>query len=42
MEIVRNAEVSIYRRAGIERELSSSANRRILRLVWHVERMDPS
>ena len=28
------------RRAGIERELANTADQRILRLFWHVERMD--
>ena len=28
------------RRAGIERELASRADQRVLRWFWHVERMD--
>ena len=35
---VRNEEVS--RRAGIERELASRADQRVLRWFGHVERMD--
>ena len=35
---VRNEEVR--RRAGIERELASRADQRVLRWFWHVERMD--
>ena len=27
-------------RAGIEREFASRADQRVLRCVWHVERMD--
>ena len=38
MDRVRNEEVR--RRAGIERELASRADRRVLRWFWHVERMD--
>ena len=38
MDIVRNAEV--HRRAGIERELASRADQRVLRWFGHVERMD--
>ena len=38
MDIVRNKEVS--RRAGIERELASRADQRVLRWFGHVERMD--
>ena len=38
MDIVRNEEVR--RRAGIERELASRADQRILRWFGHVERMD--
>ena len=38
MDKVRNEEVR--RRAGIERELASRADQRILRLFGHVERMD--
>ena len=38
MDRVRNEEVR--RRAGIERELASRANRRVLRWFGHVERMD--
>ena len=30
----------MYRRAGIERELASRANQRVLRWFGHVERMD--
>ena len=36
--IVRNEEV--HRRAGIEMELSSRADLRVMRWFWHVERMD--
>ena len=36
--IVRNEEVR--RRAGIERELASRADQRVLRWVGHVERID--
>ena len=36
--IVRNEEVR--RRAGIERELASGADQRVLRWFGHVERMD--
>ena len=35
MDTVRNEEVR--RRAGIERELASRANRRVLRWFWHVK-----
>ena len=35
---VRNEEVR--RRAGIERELASRADQRVLRWFWHAERMD--
>ena len=38
MDRVRNEEVR--RRAGIERELASRADRRVLRWFRHVERMD--
>ena len=38
MDRVRNEEVR--RRAGIERELSSRADQRVLRWFGHVERMD--
>ena len=38
MDRVRKEEV--HRRAGIERELASRADQRVLRLIWHVERMD--
>ena len=38
MDRVRNEEV--HRRAGIERELASRANQRVLRWFGHVERMD--
>ena len=38
MDRVRNEEVS--RRAGIERELASRADQRVLRWFGHVERMD--
>ena len=38
MDRVRNEEVR--RRAGIERELASRADQRVLRLFGHVERMD--
>ena len=38
MERVRNEEVR--RRAGIEKELASRANQRVLRWFGHVERMD--
>ena len=38
MDIVRNKEVR--RRAGIERELASRADQRVLRWFGHVERMD--
>ena len=38
MERVRNEEVR--RRAGIERELASTADQRVLRWFGHVERMD--
>ena len=38
MDRVRNDEVR--RRAGIERELASRADQRVLRWFWHVERMD--
>ena len=36
--IVRNEEV--HRRAGIERELASRSDQRVLRWFGHVERMD--
>ena len=38
MDRARNEEVS--RRAGIERELPSRADQRVLRWFGHVERMD--
>ena len=38
MDIVRNEEVR--RRAGIERDLASRADQRVLRWFGHVERMD--
>ena len=38
MDRVRNEEVC--RRAGIERELASRADQRVLRWIGHVERMD--
>ena len=38
MDRVRNEEVR--RRAGIERELASRADKRVLRWFEHVERMD--
>ena len=38
MDRVRNEEVS--RRDGIERELASRADQRVLRWFGHVERMD--
>ena len=38
MDRVRNEEVR--RRAGIERELRSRADQRVLRWFGHVERMD--
>ena len=38
MDRVRNEEV--HRRAGIERELASRADQRMLRWFGHVERMD--
>ena len=40
MDRVRNEEVR--RRAGIERELASRADQRVLRLFWfgHVEKME--
>ena len=38
MDRVRNEDV--HRRAGIERELASRADQRILRWFGHVERMD--
>ena len=38
MDRVRNEEVR--RRAGIERELASRADKRVLRRFGHVERMD--
>ena len=38
MDRVRNEEVRI--RAGIERELASRADQRVLRWFGHVERMD--
>ena len=38
MDKVRNEEVR--RRAGIERELASRADQRVLRWFGHVERMD--
>ena len=39
MDRVRNEEVR-SRRAGIERELASRADQRVLRWLWHVERID--
>ena len=38
MDRVRNEEV--HRRAGIERELASRADQRVLRWFGHVERVD--
>ena len=38
MDRVRNEEV--HRRAGIERELASRADQRVLRWFGHVDRMD--
>ena len=38
MDCVRNEEV--HRRAGIERELASTADQRVLRWFAHVEKMD--
>ena len=38
MDRIRNEEV--LRRAGIERELASRADQRVLRWFGHVERMD--
>ena len=38
MDRVRIEEVR--RRAGIERQLASRADQRVLRWFWHVERMD--
>ena len=38
MDRVRNEEV--HRRAGIERELASRADQRVLRWFGHVQRMD--
>ena len=38
MDRVRNEEV--HRRAGIEMELASRADQRVLRWFGHVERMD--
>ena len=38
MDRVRNEE--LRRRAGIERELASRADQRVLRRFWHVARMD--
>ena len=38
MDRVRNEEVRS--RAGIERELASRADQRVMRWFWHVERMD--
>ena len=38
MDRVRNEEV--HRRAGIEKELASRADKRVLRWLGHVERMD--
>ena len=38
MDRVRNEEV--HRRAGIERELATRADQRVLRWFGHVERMD--
>ena len=38
LDRVRNAEV--HRRAGIERELASRADQRVLRWFGHVERKD--
>ena len=38
LDRVRNDEVR--RRAGIEKELASRADQRVMRLFWHGERMD--
>ena len=38
MDRVRNEEVR--RRAGIERELTSRVDQRVLRSFWHVDKMD--
>ena len=38
MDRVRNEEVRW--RAGIERELTSRADQRVLRSFWHVDKMD--
>ena len=38
MNRIKNEEVR--RGAGIERELTSRADQRVLRWFWHVERMD--
>ena len=38
MDRVRNEKVRM--RAGIERELASRADQRVLRWFWHVEKMD--
>ena len=38
MDRVRNEEVRM--RAGIEKELASRADQRVLRWFWHMERMD--
>ena len=38
MDRVRNEEMR--RRTGIERELVSRADQKVLRWFWHVERMD--
>ena len=40
MDRLRNEEVSIYRRAGIEKQLVSRADQRVLRWVGDVETMD--
>ena len=40
MDRVRNEEVRRRRRAGMERELASRADQRVLRWFGHVERMD--
>ena len=39
MKFLRRNEV-VHRRAGIERELASRADRRVLRWIGHVERID--
>ena len=36
----RDGNEEVRRRAGIERELASRADQRVLRWFWHVERMD--